>query len=492
MLSHLVVLLGVFLGPAVMPPGGSLAGLCPLFASEHERFGVNVTSLYGKNITDYDSARTNAAWYLDYAAQLAPMEPDGIEYIQTISARGYHPITNTLDVDYVQRFVEANPGTLWVLGNEPDRVDYQDSQTPENYAAFYHEAYAAIKREDPTALVAPAGVVQPTPLRLRYLDAILSAYEAQYGQPMPVDVWTVHNFILPEIEDDWGAEIPPGMQEYASEGKRYQLEDHDRLDIFEQQIVDFRAWMAAHGYRDTPLLVTEYGILMPPILGFDDARVQRFMLSTFDFLRAAADSNTGYPADDNKLVQAWAWYSLNDYVWRMTTGIGYNGNLFDHDTAAITPLGEAFAAYTAKLIDLHVDPAAVSVDVQPSVFLSAGAPFTLTVDVRAVNAGSANAEKVSVTLWKGDPDRGGQVIGSAIFPLLESRCREMYDASIVWAGDGLKPGLHKLVAEVTTDGAEDRDPGNNRATATVVALAPDQPLYTLRFPAVSALPWYAR
>lgn len=61
----------------------------------------------------------------------------------------------------------------------------------------------------------------------------------------------------------------------------------------------------------------------------------------------ATDDRIGYPADGNRLVQRWSWYSLNDYVYNPETGIAFNGSLFDHDTREITPLGLDYAAYKA-------------------------------------------------------------------------------------------------------------------------------------------------
>ena len=45
------------------------------------------------------------------------------------------------------------------------------------------------------------------------------------------------------------------------------------------------------------------------------------MTQTFDLFLYGTDSEIGYPADDYRLVQAWAWYSLSDdqqyngYLW---------------------------------------------------------------------------------------------------------------------------------------------------------------------------------
>ncbi|MEZ4661306.1 MAG: hypothetical protein R2911_27465 [Caldilineaceae bacterium] len=85
----------------------------------------------------------------------------------------------TLDA-IVGPVVDAHPGDLWILGNEPDR-DTQDGRTPDAYAEFYHAVYTFLKARDPTAQVAIGGVVQATPLRLRYLDMVLSAYQALWG-----------------------------------------------------------------------------------------------------------------------------------------------------------------------------------------------------------------------------------------------------------------------------------------------------------------------
>ena len=152
------------------------------------------------------------------------------------------------------------------------------------------------------------GVVQPTPIRLQYLDMILDAYQARYGQSMPVDVWNVHNYVLREGATGWGCGIPPGTDEALA--IEYSVQDHDDLDYWKAHLVAMRQWMRDRGYRHRPLVITEYGIIMPHFYGFDQPRVQSFMLNTFDWLTTATDPETGYPADGNRLVQGWAWYSL--------------------------------------------------------------------------------------------------------------------------------------------------------------------------------------
>ncbi len=239
----------------------------------------------------------------------------------------------------IEQTAQAHPGALWLLGNEPD-VAWQDNATPEEYAAHYGVLYPAIKAADPTARVAIAGVSQPTPLRMAYLDRVLAAYQAQFGAAMPVDVWNIHAFILREERDSWGVGIPPGMAVDA--GTLYEISDHDDMALFRQQIVDFRRWMAERGFRDAPLVVSEYGVLMPESYGFPAEQVAGFMIETFDFFLTASDPDIGYPADENRLVQAFCWYSVADTVYPTP-------NLFDPKSGALTPVGEMFVAYAAGL-----------------------------------------------------------------------------------------------------------------------------------------------
>lgn len=236
----------------------------------------------------------------------------------------------------LEKAVANQPGSVWIVGNEPD-VIWQDNVTPERYAELYHEVYTFVTERDPTAQVAIGGITQPTPLRLAYLDRVLTAYETQFGQVMPVDIWTVHAFILREEAGSWGVDIPPGMSE--QEGVLYEIADHDDFTIFTENIFIFRRWLKDRGYGDRPLAVTEYGILMPFDYGFPPEAVSVFMKQSFDFFLTARDEEIGYSLDDYRLVQWWFWYSLHDPDLYVT------GNLYDRQTGELTPLGKEWQEY---------------------------------------------------------------------------------------------------------------------------------------------------
>lgn len=318
------------LAPAVAP---TAAPARPAPSSARSRVGVGLAL---GAITDYPWGDGAPGWYLSWGVKAAPAGSPAIRFAQMVRV---HAGRFTPDLAAIRAAARANPGATWLIGNEPDVV-WQDNATPEQYAAQYGILYPAIKAADPAAQVAIGGVSQPTPLRMAYLDRILAAYRAQFGAAMPVDVWNVHAFILREERGAWGVDIPPGMAEDA--GTLYEIGDHAAMAIFRQQIVDFRRWMAERGLRDKPLIVSEYGILMPESYGFPPELVADFMVDTFDFFLTAQDDEIGYPADENRLVQAFCWYSIADTMYPTP-------NLFDPQTTALTPVGEMFVAYVAGL-----------------------------------------------------------------------------------------------------------------------------------------------
>ncbi len=350
-------------------PRGPQPFTAAYYAHTRQRFGVGLNtqvmvSVDGTErpaqITDFDIAALQAGWYADWRTQLTPLRPGGITYAQLVWVSGG---VISPPLPEVAAAVGANRGSLWIVGNEPESV-WQGNSTPQQYAQAYHRVYRLIKARDPSASVAIGGVVQPTPLRLQWLQAVLQEYRSSYGREMPVDVWNIHVQILPERAGDWGADIPLGIDAVEGEVYGFSTEtgyyDNANPDIFRQLVVGFRRWMAEHGFRDKPLIVSEYGVLLPstyigrgdeygdPVAG--DQVLEDFMRQTFDFLCTAVDPDLGYPADGNRLVQQWLWYSVNDPPFDEATGVGFNGALFDYaHPGQLTRFGELFRDYVRGL-----------------------------------------------------------------------------------------------------------------------------------------------
>jgi hypothetical protein len=412
-------------------------------------------------VVSYTISSLGLGWYLNWGTMASPPSPGGMEYVQMVrvSGSGYSPSGSTL-----ADLLAANPGSLWLVGNEPDCI-YQDNALPQEYATAYHDSYTFIKSHDPSALVAVGGIVQPTPLRIAYLDAVLDSYLDLYGQVLPTDVWHIHTFILREASCDvypdscWGCEIPPGIT--ADHGELYELDDTDDLGILQQRIFDFREWMSNKGYRDTPLIVTEMGTLLPYYEPealyydsqgnpFDEARARDFMYGVFGFFLQATDADVGYPPDENRLVQRWMWYSVDD-----TT---YGGALFDPVTLLTLTLGTDMASYVGAITPT-VDLLAVEVGQAGSPPYSPEEPVTLTLRVRLSNVGNiSTTQPITARFVDGLDQQIGadQVITEPI-----RGCAGVVTASVVWPN--VAPGAHVVCAVIDPDDrVSEANEGNNQ------------------------------
>lgn len=378
-----------------------------------ERMGYNTSS---RSIRAYPQIRSlRAGWYLDWRVRASPARPGGIDYVQTVRVHqrlacgtpdkpyGYGadrrrcPYSSPPAYDVrpsvpvIQDAARANPGSIWLIGNEMDAMDwegdgltgFQDEMTPQLYAVAYHDLYKAIRAADPTARIAIGGVIQFTPLRQYYLEIILTTYKTLFGTLMPIDVWNVHNFIGPELcrinkknDDDFGKRrcygmgIPPGIDvPYNDRNEQvgsYVGEDwrHTDTATFRKQIVDLRTWMLHMGYGHVPLMISEYGVLYTTLCSQTDAAAKQrcikaygnryvdlenprvvadFMVSTFDYFSSATDRSISL-VDGGKLVQQWAWFSLEDVGWSFNP----YGALFNRSTGTMTATGRRYAAYALQ------------------------------------------------------------------------------------------------------------------------------------------------
>ena len=289
------------------------------------------------------------------------------------------------------RLVSSNPGNVWLVGNEVDvNNPVQDNTMPQVYARAYHDVYQYIKQTDPTAKVAVAGLSTMTPGRLQYLSIVWDTYRSLYGVTMPVDVWNMHLYILeernPANPNEYGdgkiaLGTNPALAKLSSQGAValcpalgaadtaandprpdvHCRSEHDSVRIFREQVYAMRAWMKERDQQNKPLIISEFGLLYPYVLDdkgqyflkdehgqpFAPERVTKYLRDTITFLETAKDANLGYPADGNRLVQQWLWYSI--VTGPETSGGSSNliswdtfQNLPGGDPSALTMMGQAF------------------------------------------------------------------------------------------------------------------------------------------------------
>ncbi len=462
-----VLMLGLLIGDTTvaMAADDESAAQTPLC-----RFGVNDTStISGITVEDLDLAPLRIGWYLDYRTTASPAQPNGAEYAQVIrltqkvgGGYSYSPSQSQIEIA-----IDLNLGATWFIGNEPDRRQFQDDIEPAVYAEAYHELYHLIKGRDSTAQIFPGSIVQATAVRLQYLDMILSSYREKYGVPLPADGWSIHGFILNEVAGDWGADIPPGIDAQrglvlgtvAPDGTiTYDVQLTTDLDLFKSHVVNFRSWMKRHGYRDLPLYMSEYGVLMPKgrfTPDFDEGRVNAFMDATFDYLTTATDPDSGYPADGNRLVQRLSWFSTTEQAL-------HNGFLFDENNGfQPTLMGQNYAKY-ASGVAATLDLFPISVFVLPSGPLVQDGPADLTIHAQIANSGNElQATNAVVRVYDGDPNSGGIQVGAPQSISLGG-CGSVMTAQITVPA--VAPGVYQYFVQVEAVDGTDIQPNNNSAS----------------------------
>ncbi|HQE91307.1 MAG TPA: hypothetical protein PLH19_00340 [Anaerolineae bacterium] len=397
-----VVLIGIGLAFGVDAVASAPALQEPPFSYANGRFGFGWTRKVSNVQARGWPAYLNAGWYWDWAARGATQLPP-LQYVQTVRLS---PVkSGNVQIGYTASptgtvlltAIAQQLGATWFIGNEPD-CNTMDNMRSEWYARAYHDLYYLIKNADPTAKIAAGNIVQPTPQRFLYLDRVLAEYQTRYGEPLPADLWSIHSYILcetcypvpPHVPGEpawaWGAcFVPdwPSQSQSAFIGTFYSVYDHWDIDIFAERIRTFRQWMYDNGYRYHPLVIPEYGVLFYEGLVYSgatyDAKSREFMYAGFDWMQSARDPVTGYRPDDGRLVQGWAWFSLDhgDYP---------GGTLFDPYTYQPTTMGRDYAAYTAQVtptVDLLTFDPYVTTPVT-----EAGTPVTATVHFTVSNAGN--------------------------------------------------------------------------------------------------------
>ncbi len=437
------------------------------------RFGI--TSPLGSS--GYDIASIGVGSYLDWGAVTNPSLPSGVEYIRVLRVRDdvYEQTRDNLPA-----WVQANLGGVWVVGNEPDTTyEGQDALLPEVYADRYFVLATIIRSLDPSAHIAFGSIVQPTPIRLRYLDRAWDQLVVDAGSPAEasalIDFWSIHSFILNEQEGSWGTGIPPGFEnDHADAVIITDLADTYSIDIFQQRLIDFRSWMANIGERGKPLWITEYGSLLPPIdppggpdyVNVSDPDTADFMLATFDFMLSAIDDHTGLPDDANRLVQRWFWYSLNDHRYN------FGGSLFDPDNGnTATLVGQAFHDYQSiNLAQPDLFP--VSLSIAPVSYNPARTLVNYRLDLKIGNAISADtSSSAQAWIYDGDPDAGGTLIAGPISSDAIQRCGGSGMVTAYWMA--VQPLTdHTLYVQVEPIDVLDSNPDNNRASFIVYTELP--------------------
>lgn len=450
-----------------------------------------------------------AGWYFSFTESMPPA-PNSAEFVPLISVKQkknpeglYLPdytVNPPMTEDRLGQLVDDRPNSLWFIGNEVDRGPNpgeteggQGDTFPDIYAQAYHDIYYFIKQRDPTAQVAISALVEVTPGRLQYLDLVWDEYQSAYGAEMPVDVWNIHLYILPEVKPNGqpngvanvalgtnpalGRKESGGNPALCPQTNVYCVAEHDDMAVFMEQVVAMRSWMKAHGQQNKPLILSEFSILYPYVVVngdcslkdefgncFTPQRVTNFLNNSFDYLYSAADPNLGYPKDGHRLVQQSLWFSIDN-----EDGVGNVSNLVKNNS--LTQPGQAFVSYVQGLstqINLYQDGVN-----NPIVDTGGGSTATATLTVNIRNGGHvAPTNNFYVTFYKNA--QMSQPIGTATITRPGSNSagmtgcsRLMRTASVNW--QNLPPGVHQFWVKIdSTNGVIETNESDNFGTGIVI------------------------
>ncbi len=459
----------------------------PALEGSAAQSGLNITPVtacrYGINAplptSGYDIASLKVGSLLDWQADTNPSLPPGVEYIRVLRLRDDLYDQTLADLP---AWVDDNPGSVWIIGNEPDTTyEDQDGILAETYADRYYALATIIRAHDKTAQLGFGPIVQPTPLRIRYLDRawdhlVLDAGSASAASSL-VDIWTPHSFILNEEAGQWGAGIPPGFgQDHTDAIIITDYADTYSISIFMQRIINFRTWMASIGQRSKPLWITEYGSLFPPVdpiggpdyVNVSDDATALYMWNTFSFLQTASENQTGMPADGNQLVQRWYWFSLNEHRY-LFGGSLYNPDYPENYGPLLTLVGQNFINHQNQfVVEPDLFPSGLTITpISPS---QLPGRFDYRLDITIDNNEFADATCAQVWVYDGDPGDGGTLIAG---PLPASRIQANFGTGLLRAyWQGVLPNEnHTLYVKVEPIGTTDTNPANNLASFNVFTLA---------------------
>jgi hypothetical protein len=321
-------------------------------------FGI--AAPYG--VSDYDLSTLGVGSYLDWSASRTSSVPANITYFHVLKVGDdvYATVSQNLD-----KLLTKYKGEIWIIGNEPDsEVRYQDHISAETYAERYFALATTIRNNDPAARIAFGTIIQPTKIRMAYiqkaLDRLVQLNNGDKAKALGmIDIYSIHAFILNEAQMyeydaqgniiknlTWGAGLPIGYQASWGQPEVIRIDGEVNetwktysFDLYKERIVRFRQWMKDNGEQNKELWVTEYGSLFPNWLNVSDQTTATFMEQTFDYTLGHQDANLGYAGDHNRLVQQLVWYSLNEQRDL------YGGSLYDPQTKQRTLVGDRFIGY---------------------------------------------------------------------------------------------------------------------------------------------------
>lgn len=302
--------------------------------AKNARFGISVV-----RPDNYDIDSCGASWYLTWTH--VPARNTKLEFMPMIA--GYTLDKNVSDkyMSDLEQRIKTFKGdypdhTIWMVGNEIGYYPQHDHRTPEQYAEDYHRCYTMLKKINPTYKLAVGAIILSNNIEYvtsqyvehkggyHYLKRVREAYKAKFGEEIPVDYYTATCHVVEDKSTNY--------------------------EVFKEQVIRLRKFLAEIDERDKPVIITEFGC---SFVGAEPEKIKLFMKETVEFLISSKDEKIGCTTDDNKLVQRFAWFTLHGlsleekakYIGEAATHIDLNQTSLMDKNGKLNELGKMYKEY---------------------------------------------------------------------------------------------------------------------------------------------------
>lgn len=371
-----------------------------------ERFGVGYQGRYCDGcsyelIDNFDYQDLGIGWYFDWSHGRGLDEPrtrPGLEYMALVGAytkADYREWCQEL-TDFVTPRLEYYPdGLRWTIGNE---INFDDGRTWQEYAEQFVGWRDCLKAINPTFEIGTGALVQ---LNMGTNGNTGQFICVDYNDPDSAENY-FKNYIN-KIRTDYGAEKLPDfivMHGYTpcdpfdpqpTTGSSPNWTD---INLFKESVSEHRKVMKELGLEDKDLIMKEFGPLNPAFydpegqLITDPAlvstAVQNYLSRAVDYLATTTNSTYGDPADENRLVQRWAWYVMNDPEDVQAGDPFYFPHLTLYDTTTKQPT--AIGVKYKQLIESYTTQAPDPIQIESPEFHPNGGTFSTSVLVTMTSA----------------------------------------------------------------------------------------------------------
>lgn len=294
-----------------------------LFPKMNERIGFCMTIQTSNDLDNYDLTELvddpEQLWFQNFTTADSPNSsttPRSEPWQHCLAGLWNGETMTTTRLNNWKTFAGNNPGRKWLFVNEPD-VYSQGRKTPQTYAEEYYDFYYGMKDADSTCKIYAGGLSQGSPQRIRWLDEMVYHYETEFEEGFPCDGFHIHGYSLPDdspgVGRAYGVSDPdsdPNVANATENAAWWNTYKPVSLSVFQEYMYNMRFWMFNNGFREKPLIVSEYGSLSD----YGSYGIETYLEQTIEWAIDAVDLIIGCPEDGFRMIQEIAWFCINYHV----------------------------------------------------------------------------------------------------------------------------------------------------------------------------------